>query len=370
MKLGFKNILIIFLVALLGAGIGTFGVINIYNGPINGAHNDPIVINEVTYPQKKETNYTKAIDKAFNTVVEITCTIETQYSSGFFFFGGGGSQISQVSGSGVIISEDGYIVTNNHVVDNAYGEDAVKVKLYNNQTYTAKIIGKDAKTDLAVIKIEEKGLPFSSFVNSSELVMGEEVLVIGNPLGTGIACSNGIISALEKEIYINNVYLTVIQTNAAVNQGNSGGGLFDLNGNIVGIVNAKTSSNALYSEATVEGMGYAIPADTVKRIVAELVENGYVKDRAALGIRVYTGDSYYSTNGVIVTEVIKGGSADIAGIKVNDVITKVNGVEVKTYADLSKVLDSKVVGDQVTVTILREDKTIDVTVTLQQSVAN
>lgn len=367
MKINFKSLLIIFLVALLGAGLGTFGVISVFENE-KQKHNDPLNISEVTYNNKQETNYTKAIDKAYNTVVEITCTIQTTYSSNFFFFGGG-TQTSTASGSGVIISEDGYIVTNNHVVEGAANENAVLVKLYNGESYIAKIIGMDARTDLAVLKIDAKNLPYSSFTDSSELVMGEDVIAIGNPLGLGISCSNGIISALEKEIYINNVYLTVIQTNAAVNEGNSGGGLFDLNGNVVGIVNAKKSANSSY-ETTVEGMGYAIPSNTVKRIVSEIVDNGYVKDRAALGIKVYTGDSYYATNGVIVTEVTKGGSAEQAGIKANDIITAIDGTVVNSYADLSKILDTKTVGQKVEITVNRDGQLKQFEVTLQQSVSN
>lgn len=369
MKLGFKNILIIFIVALLGAGVGTYGILNVYNqnnAKQETTENEPIVINNVEYNNKQETNYTKAIDKAYNTVVEINCTVINQ-TSGYFFFGNQ-EQYGTASGSGVIISQDGYIVTNNHVVEDVAGEDAVKVKLYNDDIYDAKIIGTDARTDLAVLKIEAQDLPYSDFVDSSTLVMGEDVIVIGNPLGLGICCSNGIVSALEKEIYINNVYLTVIQTNAAVNAGNSGGGLFDLNGNIVGIVNAKSSSQSL-TEASVEGMGYAIPSNTVQRIVKEIIEFGYVKDRASLGIRVYTGSSY-NVNGVIITEVTEGGGAYQAGLKANDVITAINGNTVTSYADLSKILDSKNVGDQVTVTVDRDGTAQDFIVVLQQSVSN
>ena len=365
MKLGFKNILIVFLVALLGAGIGTYAVLNIYDASkVNDTKNDPIVINEVQYNNKQETNFTKAIDKAYNTVVEINCTVVT--TSNYFFFGNQ-QQYSTASGSGVIISDDGYIVTNNHVVENVASDDAVKVKLYTGDIYDAKIIGTDSRTDLAVLKIDAKDLPYSEFIDSSTLVMGEDVITIGNPLGLGISCANGIISALEKEIYINKVYLTVIQTNAAVNAGNSGGGLFDLNGNIVGIVNAKNSAD--FSETSVEGMGYAIPANTVKRIVKEIIDNGYVKDRASLGIRVYTGSSY-NVDGVIITDVTEGGGAYEAGLKANDIITAIDDTTVESYADLSKILDSKQVGQSVTVTITRDNETKQFTVVLQQSVAN
>ncbi len=371
MKLNFKTLLIIFLVALLGAGLGTFGVINIYQNDKKQIKqettNNPIQISQVTYDSKKETDYTQAIDKAYNSVVEISCTIKSTYSSNYFFFDNG-SSYSTSAGSGVIISDDGYIVTNNHVVEGISSDEDIEVKLYTGETYNAKLIGSDSRTDIAVLKIDETNLPYSIFADSSKLVLGEDVIAIGNPLGTGIACSNGIISAPEKEIYINKVYLTVIQTNAAVNAGNSGGGLFDLNGNIVGIVNAKKSAN--YSETSIEGMGYAIPSNTVIKIVDELIENGYVKDRASLGIKVYTGSSYYYANGVIVTDVIKGGGAEEAGIEINDIIIKVNDIDVQSYADLSKILDTKIVGDVVTVTVQRNNEEKSFKVTLQQSVAN
>ena len=367
MKINFKNIIIIFLVALLGGGIGTYGVMNIYKQNNKRMFDQPAQISSVQYGEKKETNFTKAIDIAYNCVVEIKSTVESNYSSSFFFFEPMPAYSTSM-GSGVIISQDGYIVTNEHVIDGANQKDAVKVKLYDGSEYIAQIIGYDTRTDLAVLKIDAEKLPFVSIADSSQLSMGEDVIAIGNPLGLGISCSNGIISALEKEIYINNVYLTVLQTNAAVNEGNSGGGLFDLNGNLVGIVNAKKSSNT--SSTTVEGMGYAIPSNTVKKIINELIENGYVKDRAALGIKVYTGTSYYSTNGVVVSEVIDGGSAQQAGILVGDTIVSINDIKVSEYADLSKVLDSKFVGDVVVVKVLRNDEYKEFKVTLQQSVAN
>ena len=369
MKLSIKNIIVVFLVALLGAGIGTYGVMSVcgYQKTSNTNSDNSIVINEVQYSNKKETSYTDAIDKAYNTVVEVVTKVQSS-TSGYYYFNYGGteSSYSESKGSGVIISADGYIVTNEHVIDGAAGDDAVAVTLYNGNEYQATIVGYDTRTDLAVLKIDETDLPYSSFADSDQLKMGEDVIAIGNPLGAGITCSNGIISALGKEIYINNVYMEVIQTNAAVNAGNSGGGLFDINGNIVGIVNAKKSSTST-SETSVEGLGYAIPSNTVVKIVQELIENGYVKDRAALGIKVYTGNSYYTTSGVVISEVIEGGSADKAGLQANDVITAIDDNEVKSYADLSKYLDSKAIGDVVKVTVSRNSKMIDVEVTLQQS---
>ena len=305
MKVNVKTVIIIFLVALLGSGLGTFGVLSYYtqkNG--NPIENDNVVINEVEYTNVEKSDYSKAIEKAYNTVVEISCTVQTG-STGYFF---GGTQNATSTGSGVIFSQDGYIVTNAHVLENLVDEDTIKVKIFTGDTYKAKVIGTDSRTDLAVIKIDVEDLPFASFADSSDLVLGADAIVIGNPLGLGITCSNGIISALEKEIFINNVYMTVIQTNAAINSGNSGGGMFDINGNLIGIVNAK-KSNSSYSSTTIEGMGYAIPSNTVVRIIDELIENGYVKDRASLGVKVYRNSSYYVTNGVIISSVIKGGCA-------------------------------------------------------------
>ena len=365
MKVNVKTIILLFLVALLGSGIGTFGVLSYYDHNIREITDteDNVIINEVEYTNIEKTDYTKAIEKAYDTVVEISCSVQTSASSDFFFFGSG-TTTSTSTGSGVIFSSDGYIVTNEHVIDGLTDESTIQVKLYTGETVGAKLIGYDARTDLAVLKIDKKGLPYASFVDSDQLMLGQDVIAIGNPLGLGISCSNGIVSALEKEIYINNVYMSVIQTNAAVNEGNSGGGLFDINGDLVGIVNAKKSSSMT---TTVEGMGYAIPANTVVRIVNELIDNGYVRDRAALGVKVYTSSSYYSSNGVLISEVIEGGSAQAAGIQANDVIIAVDDKKVDSYADLSKILDSKSVGDKVDVTILRNDQEMHFEVTLQSS---
>jgi len=363
MKVNIKSIIIIFLVALLGSGLGTFGVISYYNQTDKSVlNNNNVVVNQVEYTNVEKSDYTKAIEKAYDTVVEISCTVQQNVSSNFFFFGGTSTGTSK--GSGVIFSEDGYIVTNAHVLEGLVDENTISVKIYTGDSYQAKLIGYDSRTDLAVIKIDVDNLPYASFVDSSSLMLGEDVIAIGNPLGLGISCSNGIISALEKEIYINDVYMTVIQTNAAINSGNSGGGLFDIDGNLVGIVNAKKSSSAL-SSTTVEGMGYAIPANTVIRIINELIENGYVKDRAALGIKVYRNSSYYTTSGVVISEVIEGSSAQEAGLQKLDIITKVNDIDITNYADLSKVLDSKAIGDVVEVTIIRDNQEMKFNITLQ-----
>ena len=369
MKINVKTIIIIFLVALLGSGLGTFGVLSVYNSSVKNVIDKPqdnVVINEVEYTNVEKTDYTKAVEKAYNTVVEIKCAVKTTNSGDYFFFGQGSSS-STSAGSGVIFSKDGYIVTNEHVIDGLIDESSIEVKIYTGETYGARLIGYDTRTDLAVLKIEADGLPYASFVDSDKLMLGQDVIAIGNPLGLGISVSDGIVSALEKEIYINNVYMNVIQTNAAVNEGNSGGGLFDINGDLIGIVNAKKSSS--YT-TTVEGMGYAIPANTVVRIINELVQNGYVKDRAALGVRVYTSSSYYTSEGVLISEVIAGGSAEAAGLQEGDVIVEIDGEKISSYADLSKVLDTKSVGDTITVKAMRNEQEMQFKVKLQASMQN
>ena len=369
MKINFKTILIIFLVALLGSGLGTYGVLAFYksdskNSVLNQDSN--VVINEVQYTNMEKSDYTKAIDKAFNTVVEIKCQVQTTTASDFFFFGG--TTTSTSAGSGVIFSNDGYIVTNAHVIEGLVDESTLQVKIYTGDIFNAKVIGYDSRTDLAVIKIDADDLPYSSFANSEDLALGQDVIAIGNPLGLGISCSNGIISALDKEIYLNDVYMTVMQTNAAVNAGNSGGGLFDIDGNLVGIVNAKKSSSS-FSTSSVEGMAYAIPSNTVIKIINDLIENGYVTDRAALGVTVNRGySSYYSINGVLITRVFDNSSAKKAGLQENDIIIAIDDEKISSYGDLSKALDNRQIGDEVIVTVIRNDQEMKFNVVLQATI--
>ena len=346
MRMNFKTIVIIFLVGLVGGICGTFGVLEINKATDNKIieQDSAVVLTTVEYPTIEKSDYSIAIDKAYNSVVEITSTV-TQQS----FFG---TTSGYSLGSGVIVSNDGYIVTNNHVIDGAV---EVSVKLYDGEVHDATLVGTDPRSDLAVLKIDAKDLPYSIIADSSNIVLGQECVVIGNPLGEGITCSNGIISALEKEIVINSYPMSVIQTNAAVNEGNSGGGLFNMNGDLIGIVNAKSSASSFSNEATIEGMGYAIPANTVKKIITDLVDYGYVKARASLGVSVYTQQAFEEkgVKGLLVADVIKGGASDKAGMEKYDVITEVDGEEIISYAKLSKALDKHEVGDTVNVVIYR-----------------
>ena len=373
MKLSFKNIIIIFLIALLGGACGTYGTltINKYTNSetTNTSESANSITTEVLYSNQNEGSYAKAISKAIDTVVQISTKATSSTTN---FFGQSTTSDATVLGSGVIISNDGYIVTNNHVVE---GANEISVTLNNNDVYDATIIGTDSKTDLALIKIEASNLAYSNLVDSDTLELGQEVVAIGNSLGKGTSSTNGIISALNREVTINNYTMTLILTNAEVNSGNSGGGLFDMNGNLVGIVNAKIMSQTTSSSSTsVEGMGYAIPANTVKKIVDELMNNGYVKDRATLGVKVITNNSYleyygYSdTTGAVISEVVENGPAYKAGLEAGDIIIAINNDTVESFTDLSKELDNYAVGDVVTVTVNRNNKLKEFKVTLGENI--
>lgn len=358
MKINFKHLLIIFLVALLGGGIGSLGINTILNGTDTFGEDKPLVVNQLNYDNKYNNDYSSAINKAYETVVEIN---STKSSTSFYF----GRSESTSAGSGVIISDDGYIVTNHHVIKDA---DKVTVKLNSGETFEAKLIGGDSRSDLALIKIDVNNLHYSNFVNSDELQMGDPVIAIGNPLGEGITASTGIISSLEKELYINDVYMDLIQTDASINEGNSGGGLFDMQGNIVGIVNAKSTSGY---NASVEGMGYAIPANRVIKIISDIKEYGFVKDRPTLGVKVgnYSYNSYYyqNNNGLLITDVIDGGGAKKAGLEVNDLIIEVDDTKITSYAILNKILESHEIGDTIKVVVQRNNQQLTFEVTLTEA---
>ena len=296
--------------------------------------------------------------KAAPSVVEITYTGTVQ-TYGFF----GGTYQSQGAGSGVIISDNGYIVTNNHVVEE--GEEFT-VTLFDGRTYEAELIGKDQKSDIAVLKIEADNLTPATVGDSSKIQTGDTAIVIGNPLGTlGGTVTDGIISATSREIVINNQSMNLIQTDAAINSGNSGGGLFDGNGNLIGIVNAKDSGTTS-SGALIEGLGFAIPVNTAMEIAEELITNGKVTNRATLGVYLQEVSSDYGgyTPGLYITDIISGSGAEAAGLRSYDRIVSADGTEISTYAELSQVLREKKVGETLELVIERDGQTMNFTVTL------
>ena len=267
------------------------------------------------------------------------------------------------SGSGVILTADGYIATCAHVVD---GAKKLTVTLNDDTSYEATIVGTDARNDLAIIKIEAEGLTPAVLGDSDMLTVGEDVIAIGNPLGElrGTATS-GIISAVKRAISVENTEMELIQTDAAISPGNSGGGLFNASGKLIGIVNAKVS------DTSAEGLGFAIPVNSVVKEINDLLNYGYVTGRAALG--VYTqnvtlsnGYGYFSYGGtrcVQITEVVAGSAAEAAGLQAGDLIMEIDGKTIGSNSDLSDAIDAYNAGDTASVTIRRNNERMTVTVT-------
>jgi serine protease Do len=299
------------------------------------------------------------------------------------FFGNGGQmrQMPQMaSGSGVIISEDGYIVTNNHVVA---GADEVKVTLSNRKIYTAKVIGSDPSYDLAVIKVEAKGLPFMLYGNSDDVKIGQWVLAIGYPLTLDATITAGIVSAKARTLGLNKdksgdrsmAVESFIQTDAAVNQGNSGGALINTSGQLIGINSAIASPTGYYS-----GYSYAIPVNIVRKVINDLIKYGNVQ-RGFLGARFVDANNLtddqknkenipLSADGIYITETTTTGAAAAAGIKKGDILRKIENADITTGSELQEQLSRFKPGDKVNVTYERGGKTYTVPVTLKNSAGN
>ncbi len=302
------------------------------------------VVLETVDPDKYYT--VKSVAKlASDSVVEITT--ETTSTSVFMR-----QYVTTGAGSGVIITEDGYIVTNDHVVA---GASSIKVRLHDGAEYTASLVGTDSQTDIAVIKIEKGGLSAAVLGESDLLEVGDMVVAIGNPLGKlGGTVTEGVVSALERDIEIDGKEMSLLQHSAAVNPGNSGGGLFNSSGQLIGIVNAK------YSDTSYEGLGFAIPLSTALPVVGDLMEYGYVRGRIDLGASLVDIDSQYYAMyygvpeyGVYVQSVASSGDAAAAGIRSGDRIISINGTEISSSADIASLLKNLSVGDSAEIELER-----------------
>ncbi len=274
----------------------------------------------------------------------------------------------QSTGSGIIISDKGYIVTNNHVIANA---NKLKVTLSSGDELNAEIIGTDPQTDIAIIKVDPKDLTLkpATIGVSSTMQVGDEVFAIGNPLGLTLAGSvtHGIVSALNRKLTVDGTTYNLMQTDAAINSGNSGGALVNRRGEVIGINSVKISSDG------VEGLGFAIPIDDVKDIIEDLISDGYVHGRPAIGVNIVEITPqlayYYDlpvSYGLFVNEVIEGGSADIAGVEVGDIIIAFNGEKVTSTAAFLDKRNTYKAGDSITLTVNREGKEKDFTLKLQE----
>ncbi len=328
-------------------------------------------------------DFTGAAEASVNAVVHVTTQMEQKYNQlnydpfhQFFYGQPQQPRIQQGSGSGVIINKDGYIVTNNHVIADA---DKIEVILNDKRTYTAELVGADPQTDLALLRIKEKDLPFLAYGNSDNVKVGEWCLAIGNPFNLTSTITAGIISAKGRNINILEndpahgqfPIESFLQTDAAVNPGNSGGALVSTVGDLIGINSAIASQNGAYI-----GYSFAIPVNIVKKVVADLAEYGTVQ-RAFIGVSIRDIDSKLAEEkslkdlkGVYVNGLTENGSAEVAGVQLGDVITKVEGFEVNNVSGLQEQISKYRPGDKVGVTLIRGNKEITLPVVLKNKDGN
>ena len=330
---------------------------------INNSNNASIPVKHTSLSGEALTT-PEIVDKVGPAVVGIIN--KTTYGNAYGYYGSLygdlNQEIEQGSGSGVIISADGYIVTNNHVIENA---SALTVILNTGTEYKATVVGTDSSTDLAIIKIDAKNLAYAQMGSSSSLRVGETAIAIGNPLGQEFAgtTTQGIISGLNRSVTIDNKTLNLIQTDAAINPGNSGGALVNEYGHLIGINTAKISSN------TLEGLGFAIPIDEAKPIIQELMTNGYVTGRPVIGIggRAVTkedAEAYNLKVGVYVSSMTPNGPAYMSGMKIGDIIVECEGEPIETVDDINKIKNKKSPGDKMTMKVYRKGKYVDISLIL------
>ena len=270
-------------------------------------------------------------------------------------------------GTGVIAGENGLIITNAHVIE---GCASAEVTLYNNESYEALLVGADAVSDLALLKIDCTGLPAASFGDISSLSVGDPVAAIGNPLSEEFrsTLTNGIISAIDRGMNYNGHTMSLLQTNAAINQGNSGGALFNMYGQVVGITNMKMMSYF----SSIEGIGFAIPSSTVKAVVDQLAENGEVRGRPSIGITVgaipqEAVENYELPEGLYISAVAENSDAAAQGIREGDILLAIDGQSVSTTEEVAAIRDTKGVGDSLRFTIWRQGETFEVDVRLMDT---
>ena len=316
-------------------------------------------------------NYSDTAIYTANKVLPSIVGINVEYTINSPYFGYSMQSSGTATGSGVIISEDGYILTNNHVVNTSSTSSyyqvsqasKITVKLYNDETiYDAKIIGTDEATDLAVIKIDKTGLSAATLGNSDSIKVGEFSMAIGSPLGMESTVTAGIISATNRTVTSDGKTYNVIQTDAAINSGNSGGALVNSKGEVIGINTLKLSGSG------VEGIGFAIPINSTKDIYEQLISDGKVK-RPYIGISgrnidEQTAKQYKLVEGVYVISVEEFSAAEKAGIESYDIITEIDGKEIKTMDELNEIKNSHKIGDTITLKVYRNSEYKEITLTL------
>ena len=362
-RMGLKIAALALVCALLGGAVGGGMVWAVGNGgnatEVNVSSRPATAVAVKTVDGKNAMTDAEVYAAGVNSVVSINVT----GTNGTNFFGQPVKTAS--AGSGFVLTKDGFIVTNYHVVKNA---DTVKVTMYNGDEYDAKYVGGDEDYDIAVIKVEAADLQPVTLGDSDKLNVGDHVLAVGNPLGElTFSMSGGMVSSVNRAINVSGTPFNMIQTDASINPGNSGGPMFNQYGEVVGIVSAKYSS---YSNSSVEGLGFAIPINDVFAMIQDIMTNGYITNKPYLGI---TGGSmteqmaaqyrYDIKEGVFVYSVEEGKAAQKAGLQMGDVITKVDDHDIRTMEDLTAVKKQYAAGDTSTLTVYRGGQTITVELT-------
>lgn len=366
MKVFFKVLLWILLPVLCVALGGAAG----YYVSVNMPQNNSTATIRVEKEAKQENKVQVSVNQpSGNTVADIAelCTKSVvnitikEEKQGYT----GGSTVSETvlgHGTGVIISDDGYIVTCHHVID---GADIITVTTDDEKEYDAKLIGHDEQFDLAVIRVDATGLTPVDLGDSDAMISGEEVVIIGNPLGEfGSSVSAGVLSAPTRELTIAGTPLRLMQTDAAVNPGNSGGAMFNMNGQLIGIVNAKISASGI------EGIGFAIPWNSIEEKVESIIANGNTGEKAVLGVTTKTASCYVDDGTVQcleITAVREGSAAEQAGLQVGDYLLSVDNKKTESNDDLTLVIKYHHAGDEVKFVILRNKEKMEITVVLGHS---
>ena len=363
-----KVIALMLVAALLGGAVGAGGVLLL--SPAGSGSSSQVlkgerpstVIDVATIDTSKQMSPAEVYAQNVASTVGITTSVTTNYF--------GFTTTSAAAGSGFVLSEDGYILTNYHVIENP---TSIKVTMYDGSSYDAELIGYDESNDIAVLKVDAENLSPVVLSDSDNLNVGDSVVAIGNPLGElTFSLTAGVVSALDREVTLSgNVTMELIQTDCAINSGNSGGALFNMYGEVVGITNAKYSSSSSSSSASIDNIGFAIPINQVYGIVKSIIENGYI-EKPYIGVSVLTvsdeTQKYGLPGGASVQSVTKDSPAEEAGLQVNDIITKVNDTEITSSNDLVKLVRASNPGDTLTVTVYRQGETLELTITVGRQV--
>ena len=369
-RMGLRICALALVFALLGGALGAGGVIwyessRGQTGTVSKNETamlqgirEKSVLNTVTVDSGKEMTAAEVYAANVNSTVGITTSITTNYW--------GFQTTSAAAGSGFILTEDGYILTNYHVVENS---NSITVAMYNGDTYDATLIGYDESNDVAVLKVDAEGLSPVVLGDSDNLNVGDSVVAIGNPLGElTFSLTAGLVSAKDREVTLSNsLTMDLIQTDCAINSGNSGGALFNLYGEVIGITNAKYSSSSSSSTASIDNIGFAIPIDQVRSIFESIITNGYIV-KPYIGVTVSDvsseSQSYGLPQGAAVRSVTENGPAAEAGLQENDIITAVNGETITGSNDLVKLVKASAAGDTLELTVYRQGQTTTLTLTV------